>query len=106
MTLLLDREPGVGFAERPASQGEPGTTSTENDLPHRITHEQVVAHDDKGERHAIKVTRSPVPGASHLHGPPRYAWREGETLHLVDAKAGILECGLSRQRLKIEDWRG
>ena len=75
-------------------------------MPHRITHEQMAAHDDKGERHPIKVTRAPVPGSPHLHGPPHYTWGEGQTLHLVDAKAGILECSLTRQRLKIDDWRG
>jgi hypothetical protein len=78
----------------------------EDDLPHRITHEQLSACDDKGKRHAIKVTRGPVPGSPRLHGPPRYTWRDGHTLHLVDAKAGVLECSLSRQRLKIEAWRG
>ena len=75
-------------------------------MPHRISHRQLAAHDDKGERHNILVTRSPIPGSPHLHGPPHYTWHDGQALHLVDAKAGILECGLTRRRLKIEDWRG
>jgi hypothetical protein len=78
----------------------------EKAMPHRITHEQLAAHDDQGERHSIKVTRAPVPGSPHLHGPPHYTWNDGQTLHLVDAKAGVLECSLSRRRLRIVDWRG
>jgi hypothetical protein len=70
-----------------------------------MSHEQIAAHDDKGERHTIKVTRTPVPGSPHLRGPPHYTWHEGQTLHLVDAQVGILECVLTRERLKIKDWR-
>jgi hypothetical protein len=77
----------------------------EIDMPNRITHQQLPAHDDKGERHLVMVTRAPVPGQPHLHGPPRYSWNNGQPLHLVDAKAGILEGALG-QRLQIEDWRG
>jgi hypothetical protein len=72
----------------------------------RPTHEQLAAHDDQGELHVVKVTRSPIPGAPHLHGPPHYTWHDGQVLHLVDDKAGILECIRSKQRLKIDDWRG
>jgi hypothetical protein len=72
----------------------------------RTTHEQITAQDDKGERHAVMVKRLPVPGTAHLHSPPHYSWNEGQKLHLVDAKAGILECELTGQRLKIENWHG
>jgi hypothetical protein len=75
-------------------------------MSHRISHEQLAALDATGERHAIKVTRAPVPGSPHLHGPPHYSWHEGRSLHLIDAKAGILECSVSGQRLRIEEWRG
>jgi hypothetical protein len=75
-------------------------------MPNRLTHEQIAAHDDKGERHVVMVTRSPIPGSPHLKGPPRYTWRDGQALHLVDPKAGILECVVTGQRLKIEAWRG
>ena len=78
----------------------------ESDMPNRYTHEQIAAHDDKGERHVVMVTRSPVPGSPHLQGPPHYTWHDGQTLRLIDDKAGILECVRTRQRLKIEDWRG
>jgi hypothetical protein len=71
----------------------------------RIIHEQLTAVDDKGERHLIVVTRAPVPGAPHLHGPPHYSWNQGETLSLVDPKAGMLENALGL-RLQIENWRG
>ncbi len=71
----------------------------------RIIHEQLTAVDDKGERHLIVVTRAPVPGAPHLHGPPHYSWNQGETLNLVDPKAGMLENALG-QRLQIENWCG
>ena len=74
-------------------------------MPNRYTHEQIAAHDDQGERHAVKVTRSAIPGSPHLRGPPHYSWHDGQTLHLIDTKVGILECPLTRQRLKIEDWR-
>ena len=78
----------------------------ESDMPNRHTHEQIAAHDDKGERHVVKVTRSPIPGSSHLHGPPHYTWLDGQTLRLIDDKAGVLECVRTRQRLRIEDWSG
>ena len=72
----------------------------------RFTRDQIAAYDDQGERHVVMVTRSPVPGSSHLRGPPHYTWHDGQTLHLVDAKAGVLECALTGQRLKIADWHG
>ena len=72
----------------------------------RYTHEQIAALDDQGERHVVMVTRIPVPGSPHLHGPPHYTWHDGQLLHLVDAKAGVLECALTGQRLKIVDWHG
>lgn len=72
----------------------------------RITHEQLAAHDDKGERHVVMVTRAPVPSAPHLRGMPHYTWHDGQVLHLVDAKAGVLECAVTGQRLAIESWRG
>ena len=71
----------------------------------RVTHEQIAAHDDKGERHVVMVRRLPIPGSPHLHGPPHYTWHDGQPLHLIDPKAGIIECALTGQRLKIEDWR-
>jgi hypothetical protein len=52
------------------------------------------------------VTRVAIPGSPHLRGPPHYTWNEGQPLHLVDAKAGILECALTGRRLKIADWHG
>jgi hypothetical protein len=79
---------------------------TGGDMPIKYTHEQIAAHDDKGERHVVMVTRSPIPGSPHLPGPPHYTWNDGQTLHLIDDKAGILECVRTRQRLKIQDWRG
>ena len=72
----------------------------------RFTREQIAAYDDQGGRHVVMVTRSPVPGSSHLRGPPHYTWNDGQTLHLVDAQAGVLECALTGQRLKIADWHG
>lgn len=72
----------------------------------RHSHGQISAHDDKGEPHVIMVTRAPIPGSAHLHGPPHYTWNDGQTLHLIDDKVGILECVRSGQRLKIEDWSG
>ena len=78
----------------------------DSDMPNRYTHEQIAAHDDKGERHVVMVTRSPIPGSPHVQGPPHYTWNSGQKLHLVDDKAGILECVGTKQRLKIEDWRG
>ena len=75
-------------------------------MPTRPTHEQLAAHDDKGERHVVMVTRSAIPGSPHVKGPPHYTWHEGQALHLIDPKAGILECVATKQRLKIEAWRG
>jgi hypothetical protein len=75
-------------------------------MSNRASHQQIAAHDDKGGRHVVMVTRSPIPGSPHLKGPPHYTWRDGHALRLVDAKGGILECLVSRQRLKIEAWRG
>ena len=75
-------------------------------MPARITCEQLAAHDDKGERHVIRVTRSPVPSSPHLRGMPHYTWHDGQSLHLVDAKSGVLECAATGQRLQIENWRG
>ena len=72
----------------------------------RFTREQIAAYDDQGGRHVVMVTRSPVPSSSHLRGPPHYTWNDGQTLHLVDAQAGVLECALTGQRLKIADWHG
>lgn len=45
---------------------------------------------DKGERYVVMLTRSPDPGSSHLHGLPHYTWHDGQALHLVDTKFGIL----------------
>jgi len=70
-----------------------------------IVHEQLTALDDKGERHLVIVTRTSVPGSPRMHGPPHYSWNQGEPLHLVDPKTGILENALG-QRLQIEHWRG
>jgi hypothetical protein len=73
---------------------------------HRYSHEQIAAYSDTGERHVVMVTRLPVPGSPHLHGPPRYTWHDGQVLHLVDPKAGVIECVASGRRLTIADWRG
>ncbi|HEX2010618.1 MAG TPA: hypothetical protein VJN44_06735 [Roseateles sp.] len=75
-------------------------------MANRPTHEQLSARDDQGERHLVMVTRAPVPGSAHLRGLPHYSWHDGQPLHLVDARAGILECALTGQRLRIEDWHG
>ena len=75
-------------------------------MSNRLTHEQLAAYDDKGERHVVRVTRSPIPGSAQLKGPPHYTWRDGQALHLIDPKTGILECVVTGQRLKIEAWRG
>ncbi len=75
-------------------------------MPNKYTHEQIAAHDDKGERHVVMVTRRSIPGSPHLHGPPHYTWNGGKTLHLIDEKGGVIECVLTGQRLKIDDWRG
>ena len=74
-------------------------------MSHRISHEQIAAYDDQGERHVVRVTRTPIPGSPHLHAPPHYSWHDGQTLHLIDAKAGTLECGVTGRRLTIENWR-
>ncbi len=71
----------------------------------RIIHEQLTATDDKGERHLAMVTRTSVPGAANLPGPPHYSWGQGESLHLVDPKADVLENALGK-RLHSESWRG
>ena len=70
-----------------------------------IAHEQLTVRDAAGELHRVAVTRTPVPGSPHLHGPARYSWKHGESLHLVDPKAGVLENALG-ERLQIENWRG
>jgi hypothetical protein len=75
-------------------------------MPSQHTLEQVWARDEQGMKHAVTVTRAPIPGAPHLQGLPRFTWGAGRGLRLVDDKAGILECVPTRQRLKIEDWGG
>ena len=84
----------------------PSGFGSESDMPNRYSHEQIAAHDGQGERHVVMVTRTPIPGSPHLKGPPHYTWNEGQTLHLIDDKTGVLECVRTGQRLKIEDWRG
>jgi hypothetical protein len=84
----------------------PGAQQRKDDMPNRLTHEQLAAHDDKGEQHVVMVTRSPIPGSPRLKGPPHYTWRNRQALRLVDPRAGILECVVTGQRLKIEAWRG
>lgn len=83
-----------------------GANQRNADMPNRVSHEQIAAHDDKGERHVVMVTRSSIPGSPQLKGPPHYTWRDGQALHLMDPKAGILECAATGQRLKIEAWLG
>ena len=75
-------------------------------MPGLHTQEQIWARDDQGIRHAVTVTRSPIPESPHLQGLPRFSWGAGRSLNLVDDKAGILECVSTRQRLKLEDWGG
>ena len=75
-------------------------------MPNLHTQEQIWARDDQGMRHAVTVTRAPIPGSPHLQGLPHFAWGAGRSLNLVDEKAGILECVRTKQRLKIEDWGG
>ena len=75
-------------------------------MPSLHTQEQIWARDDKGMKHAITVTRAPIPGSPHLQGLPRFSWGAGRSLSLVDDKAGILECPSTMQQLKIEDWVG
>lgn len=122
-SLLFDRAAGRSRTDRAQSSAwvlgrvhasarpptaERGARSAllESDMPGRYTHEQIAARDDQGERHIIMVRRAPIPGSPHLHGSPHYTWNDGQVLHLVDAKAGIIECALTGKRLKIEDWRG
>lgn len=79
---------------------------SETDMPSLHTQEQIWARDDQGMKHAVTVTRTPIPGSPHLQGLPHFSWGAGRPLDLVDDKAGILECARTRQRLKIEDWGG
>ncbi len=72
----------------------------------RISHEQLVAHDDEGEPHVVMVTRTAIPGSPHLHGVPHYTWNQGQVLHLVDTKVGVLECAATGRRLQVDAWRG
>ena len=78
----------------------------EIDMSSLNTQEQVWARDDKAMKHAVTVTRAPIPGSPHLQGLPRFSWGAGRSLSLVDDKAGILECASTMQRLKIDDWVG
>ena len=78
--------------------------AAETEMPNVHTQEQIWARDDKGMKHAVTVTRAPMPGSPHLQGLPYFTWGAGRSLKLVDDKAGILECVRTRQRLKIEDW--
>ena len=73
-------------------------------MPGQHTQEQIWARDDQGMKHAVTVTRAPIPGSPHLLGLPRFTWGAGRSLNLVDDKTGILECVSTRQRLTIEDW--
>jgi hypothetical protein len=75
-------------------------------MPHSHTVEHVWAFDDQGVRHAVTMTRAPIPGSPHLHGLPRYSWGAGRSLSLVDDKAGVLECVHTKQRLQLEGWGG
>jgi hypothetical protein len=75
-------------------------------MPGSHTREQIWARDVQGSKHAISVLRARIPGSPHLPGPPRFTWGAGRSLNLIDEQAGILECVLTRQRLKIEDWGG
>jgi hypothetical protein len=79
---------------------------SENDMPGLHTREQIWARDVQGLKHAITVVRARIPGSPHLQGPPRFTWGAGRSLNLVDGQVGILECVLTRQRLKIEGWGG
>lgn len=52
---------------RPSGPGlAPGAHRGNDDMPNRPTHEQMAAHDDKGERHVVMVMRSSIPGSPHL----------------------------------------
>jgi hypothetical protein len=75
-------------------------------MPSVHTREKIWARDDQGMKHAVTVTRSPLPDSPQLQGLPYFTWGAGRSLNLVDDKAGILECVRTRQRLKIEDWGG
>lgn len=65
-------------------------------MPNAHTQEQIWARDDQWMKHAVTVTRAPMPGC--------HICKDYPTSHGVDDKAGILECVRTRQRLKIEDW--
>jgi hypothetical protein len=73
-------------------------------MPGQHTREQIWARDENGARHAVTVTRMPLPDAPHLQGLPYFTWGAGRSLNLVDDKTGTLECSSTRQRLTIEDW--
>jgi len=75
-------------------------------MPSLQTREQIWARDDQGMRHAVTVTRAPVPGAPHLQGLPRFSWGAGRALKVIDDQAGVLECVQTGQRLTLEDWGG
>ena len=75
-------------------------------MPGLHTREQIWACDEHGTKHAVTVTRAPLPGSPHLQGLPYFTWGAGRSMNLVDDKAGILECVSTRQRLQIEDWGG
>ena len=77
---------------------------SEISMPSLHTQEQIWARDDQGMKHAVTVTRAPIPGSPYLQGLPHFAWGAGRSLNLVDDKAGILECVRTKQRLTIEDW--
>lgn len=98
-TRSTKEEPGEAIRAR---LGAWRAATERRHVNNRPTHEQLTARDDKGEQHVVMVTRSPIPGSPHLKGPPHY----GQALHLVDPRAGILECVVTGQRLKIEAWRG
>ncbi len=75
-------------------------------MPSLQTREQIWARDVQGMKHAVTVTRTPLPGSPDLQGPPRFSWGAGRALKFVDEEAGVLECARTRQRLTIEDWGG
>lgn len=41
------------------------------------TREKIWARDDHGMKHAVTVTRSPLPGSPHLQGLPYFTWGAG-----------------------------
>jgi len=75
-------------------------------MPSPNTREQIWARDEHGAKHAITVTRPPLPGSPHLEGLPYFTWGAGRSFTRVDDNTGILECVSTRQRLKIEEWGG